>query len=453
MRNCNNSTHRTQPCKRACLHLRTANTLTILILTLLTIQTNGQPAVPKPQFNSFQPVNLPTPQSNFTQLYFQERFLNNPLQSKQDPNIAFQNLRIVQQAGMAIPGQLTNSNKQWQIAELKQEMAEETKETRKNNIVHFQNYLSQFLQLNPDNFSVTKAIYLSEAVYYDKPFRYQEFLKAIQQRAGFAKQILKQEGLSIKNGLAVHYSIQKLFAQDNIIHDTKANKDYQIKRLKYDFDDFMGEKDWSKMFVAKLLQTNSGQCHSLPLLYLCIAEQLNAKANLSLSPNHSFIQYFDNKGKRKNFETTNGNLVSINWLMQSNAISAVAYKNKTYLDTLSSKKLYAQILADLQSSYLNKNGYDEFSQQLSNKILSIDSTNINALMVNANYTFYMYKDLLKQYNYPAKEQFVNFPKLQTAFLNSQTAQEKVNQLGFQDMPKEQYEQWLKSIEREKKKQK
>ncbi len=264
---------------------------------------------------------------------------------------------------------------------------------------------------------------------------------------------MKQEGLSIKNGFAVHYAIQKLFAQDNIIHDTKTNKDYQIKRLKYDFDDFMGEKDWSKMFVTKLLQTNSGQCHSLPLLYLCIAEQLNTKAYLSLSPNHSFIQYFDSKGKKKNFETTNGNLVSTNWLMQSDAISAIAYKNRTYLDTLSSKKLYAQILADLQNSYLNKNGYNEFSQQLSNKILSIDSTNINALMVNANYTFYVYKDLLKQYNYPAKEQFANHPKLQAAFLSSQAAQEKVNQLGFQEMPKEQYEQWLKSIEQEKKKQK
>lgn len=170
-------THRTKPCKRACLHLRTANTLTILILALLTIQTNAQPAVPKPQFKSFEPINLPTPQSNSTQAYFQDRYLNNPLQPKQDPAIALQNLRIMQQAGMAIPGQPTNTNKQQQIAELKQEMAEERKEAHNYNIAHFQNYLSQFLQLNPDNFSVTKAIYLSEAVYYDKPFSYDEFLR------------------------------------------------------------------------------------------------------------------------------------------------------------------------------------------------------------------------------------------------------------------------------------
>ena len=122
-----------------------------------------------------------------------------------------------------------------------------------------------------------------------------------------------------------------MFSQNNIYYDTKTKKEFVAKKIAYDFDDFDGEKDWTKMFVTKLLQTNSGQCHSLPLLYLCIAEQLHAKAYLSLAPNHSFIQYFDSKGERKNFETTNGNLVNIIWLMQSNAISSIALKNKTYL--------------------------------------------------------------------------------------------------------------------------
>jgi hypothetical protein len=264
--------------------------------------------------------------------------------------------------------------------------------------------------------------------------------------------LLKQEGLSTKDASAVHYGIQKFFAQENIIHDPKANKTYRTNKLKYDFDDFDGEKDWTKMFVTKLLQTNAGQCHSLPLLYLCIAEQLHAKAYLSLAPNHSFIQYFDSKGRRKNFETTNGHLVSVGWLMQSAAINATAYKNGTYLDTLCSRKLYAQCLADLQMSYLNKNGYDEFSKQISQQILVLDSTNIDALMTEANYAGYIYKTLFRKAGNPTKDNFNKFPTLQQAYERMLIAQEKVNKTGYQDMPKEQYEQWLQSIDEEKKKQ-
>lgn len=441
-----------QPCKTTCLHFRSINTLLFLTLALLTVRTNAQPNVPRPKFQSFQPVNLPTNQTTSqTQAYFQDKVLNNPLLPHSDPSVQAQNLRIMQQSGMTLPGQTSNVRQQ-QINELRQELEEEKRDTYKATINHFQGYLNQFLQLDPDNFSITKAIYLSEAVYYDRPYAYEEFEKAIKQRADFVKQILKQEGLSVKNGSAVHYGIQKLFSQDNIIKDRKTGREFLFKRIKYDFDDFYGEKDWTKMFVTKVLQTNSGQCHNLPLLYLCIAEQLNTKAYLSLAPNHSFIQFLDNKNRLHNFETTNGNLVSTAWLMQSDAISATAYKNKTYLDTLSSRKLYAQCLADFQMGYLMKNGYDNFSQQLSDQILAIDSTNINALMANSNYATYIFRELLQKANFPPKEKFSEYPELQAAYNNMIVEQQKITERGYQDLPEQQYKEWLKSIELEKQKQ-
>jgi hypothetical protein len=441
-----------QPCKTTCMHLRSINTLLFLTMALWTVRINAQPNVPRPKFQNYQPVNLPTHEINSgTQAYFQDKILNNPLLPNNDPSVQAQNLRIMQQSGMTLPGQTSNIRQQ-QINELKQELEADKRDVYKATINRFQSYLNQFLQLNPDNFSITQAVYLSEAVYYDKPYSYEEFEKAIKQRAGFVKQILKQEGLSIKNGSAVHYGIQKLFSQDNTIKDNKTGKEILLKRIEYDFDDFYGEKDWTKMFVTKVLQTNSGQCHNLPLLYLCLAEQLNAKAYLSLAPNHSFIQFPDSKNRLHNFETTNGNLVSTQWLMQSDAISATAYKNKTYLDTLSSRKLYAQCLADFQMAYLMKNGYDNYSQQLSNQILAIDSTNINALMTNSNYATYLFQDLLKRAGFPPKEKFTEYPELQSTYNNMMAAQQKVNERGYQDMPEQQYKDWLKSIEAEKQKQ-
>jgi hypothetical protein len=201
------------------------------------------------------------------------------------------------------------------------------------------------------------------------------------------------------------------------------------------------------MFVTKLLQTNSGQCHSMPLLYLCIAERLHIKAYLSLAPNHSYIQFFDNKKVLRNFETTNGHIVSTSWLLQSDAISAMAYKNKTYLDTFSSRKLYAECLADFQNSYIARNDYDNFTNQLSQKILSIDSTNINALMSNSNVALLQLHSLAVKYGNPPQEQLNQYPELEQAYNNSR-AQQKVIQTGYQDMPIEQYNEWRNSIDRE-----
>jgi hypothetical protein len=350
----------------------------------------------------------------------------------------------MQQSGMTIPGQTNTNLIQSQTQQLEEFKREEAKEKYSNSLAHFQFYLSQLLQLNPNNFSITKAVYLSEAVFYDKPFTYEQFLKAIQQRASFVKQVLKQEGMSIKNGFAVHYAIQKLFSQNCVINQAN-NKQLLIKKVEYDFDDFFGDNDYTKMFVTKLLQTNSGQCRSMPLLYMCIAEQLKTKAWLSLAPQHSFIKFIDKKGNLSNFEATNGHTVSTTWLLQSNAISSVALKNKTYLDTLSSRKLFAQCLADLQMCYLVKFGYTDFTDAINKQILAIDSSNINALMYDNNVATFNYRKLEKQYK--------NSLAVTQALTEMQQAQQKINDVGYQDMPKEQYIQWLQSVEFEKAKRK
>jgi DNA primase len=109
-------------------------------------------------------------------------------------------------------------------------------------------------------------------------------------------------------------------------------------------------------------------------------------------------------------------------------------------------------MADFQLAYLMKNGYDNFSQQLSNQILTIDSTNINALMANSNYTTYIFRNLLQKANFPPNEKFAEYPELQAAYNKMIALQQKLTERGYQDMPAQQYKDWLKSIELEKQKQ-
>ena len=266
------------------------------------------------------------------------------------------------------------------------------------------------------------------------------------------KQILKREGINTNSNVAKNYGIQKLYKQDNNFINPKTKQTFTAPKITYDFNDPYGEKNWSNMFLTKLLGTGKGQCHSMPLLYLAIAEQLGAKAYLSLSPEHSFIQYFNENGYRYNFETTNGNLVNQTWLMQSNYINATALKNKTYLDTLSSRQLYAQLLSDLLQNYTGKVGYDNFSQQLTQQILAINPKNIAALMSQANFNTFIARDELKAVGNPSAIEIPNYPKANQAYQNMLQSYQLIDEQGFQDMPKEAYQQWLRTIETEKKKQ-
>jgi hypothetical protein len=310
--------------------------------------------------------------------------------------------------------------------------------------------------MNPDSFSITKAVYLSEKAYYNNPPApsYKRFEYAVREHADGVRQILKKEELAEDNNLAVMYAIQKLYTQKNRLYLPSAGDTFTINPLKYDFDDFMGDRDWRKMFVIKLLQSGTGQCHSMPLLYLCIAEQLHARVWLSLSPNHSFIQYFDEEGKRYNFETTNGNLVTQTWLMQSTYVNATALKNKTYLDTLSSRKLFAYCLGDLLLGSLMKMGrYNDISNRIMNKILEIDSANIIGLMEQANFYHALFQQRLREAGNPAEDQYQRFPQLYNAYKDLLLSRQKVEQTGFQEMPRDAYQNWLKSLEFEKQKRK
>lgn len=317
----------------------------------------------------------------------------------------------------------------------------------------YQDVYTEFMAMDPDHFPISKAVYLTESAYDRQLPPYEVFEAEIKKWGTLVRQILKSEGLSEHNNIAVNYAIQKLYTQSNIYYDSITKRTVNIPPLSYDFNDFMGDKDWRKMFVSKLLNTGTGQCHSLPLLFLCIAEQFHARAWLSLSPNHSFIQYFDEKGRRYNFETTSGSLVTQSWLAYSTNVNATALKNKTWLDTLSARQIYAQCLGDLLTGYLIRAGqYDDLAGEINQKILSIDPVNMQGLIILLNHHAFRYRELEKAAHYPPEKDFPQYPELYKQYQLVKYYTQKIQQRGFQEMPEEAYQKWLKSLEFEKQRQ-
>ena len=446
---------KTQPCKRACLHPRRPSYISLCIFYLLAWgltsiygQTPSNLTIfSRPTFP--QLIQLPSAPQPAT---FQRIDINQYSQTNKQPNnfnINPQSNNINQIATTTTPNQVQKAafmEMEQMINASNQKYLQQYEATKS-----YHNSYEQFLKLNPDSFSITKAIYLAENGFNNDKFTYEQFVKGIKIRADIVKQILKREGINSSNNTALNYGIQKLFSQANSYYNPKTKQTVTVPPLKYDFKDFMGEKDWKQLFVSKLLMTGKGQCHSMPLLYLAIAEQLGAKAYLSLAPEHSFIQYFNNDNDRINFETTNGNMVSQSFMLRSGFINASALKNKTYLDTLSQRQLYAQCLADLLISYEREHGHDDFAEQMKQKIQQINPNNLTAKIVDANQNKDDAISKIRAAGKPSLKDLPNYPEAYKAYLKMQESYKEIDNTGFQDMPKEAYRVWRKSVEKEKQK--
>jgi hypothetical protein len=379
-----------------------------------------------------------------------------PVVPPSDP--ALQHQFILQQA------QATGQSKQQrQIAELNSLLSENintqptnytqtTEYITKTKIYHqaFADLLNMQKGLQP--FSLKKAVFILENAYLDNTLKYENYNKQILSKTKLLKSIIQKEGIKSNNNLGKNYIIQKMFSEriveykDTVVY--KVHKPYQ-----YDFDDFKGENDWTKMFVSKLLKTGKGQCHSLPLLYLIFAEELKTKAWLSLAPEHSFVIFSDNALKNFYFyETTNGNSVTDNFMLESGFITSQALKNKIYLDTLDQNGLIASCLADLIMGYTDKFGYDEFMASMVESLLKIYPNSIQGQIFKADLIAREMKFAAKQKGLKSYKEFQQYPEINNLYVALQNQYDYIDGLGYMQMPKDRYAAWLLSLNDEKHKQ-
>ncbi|WP_312900741.1 hypothetical protein [Chryseobacterium taichungense] len=141
--------------------------------------------------------------------------------------------------------------------------------------------------LDNDNYSVGEANFIVENAYFDNKKSFAKFLSQTKETVKLLKRKMKELKFDTLSNSAKNLMLFKFLSEDMNI------KGKTHKALKYDFEDYMGKKDWSKTFVDKLVEKGSGQCHSMPLYYLILAEELGAEAYLSYAPNHSYIRFMD----------------------------------------------------------------------------------------------------------------------------------------------------------------
>ena len=303
-------------------------------------------------------------------------------------------------------------------------------------------YDSTFLKiesmlLRKDSLNFKKAVFLTENAYFDNQINEVSFNQAIDFYTSISKGILKSGNIVYPEKDSLKAAAQCavfMFMTDSI--PVKTNKGIEIHTpFTYNFDDFSGQKEWSNMFVSTLMQTQKGNCHSLPYLYKMIMDELGQPAYLSLAPNHIYIKVQNKRVGWYNIELTCGDFPTDAWLMASGYIHTDALRNGIYMDTLSLKQSVSLCLVDLAQGYQVKFGIQDgsFILKCCNTALAHFPNYINALLLKSEILTTLYKQ-----SAPDSEE----SKKLLAQMNE--IYSHIHQLGYRKMPQNMYLKWLKS---------
>jgi len=152
-------------------------------------------------------------------------------------------------------------------------------------------YDSAFLDIRSmlqrrDSISFKNAVFITENAYSDNRLDKLAFDQAIKLNAAICRGIIASGNIEYPEKDKEKATAQCavfVYMTDSI--SVATNNEAVIHTpFTYNFEDFAGQKDWSNMFVTTLMQTNNGNCHSMPYLYKMIMDELGQPVYLSLAP-------------------------------------------------------------------------------------------------------------------------------------------------------------------------
>jgi regulator of sirC expression with transglutaminase-like and TPR domain len=124
-------------------------------------------------------------------------------------------------------------------------------------------------------------------------------------------------------------------------------------RSTYDHEDPYGRKSPNKL-LHHYLATRCGQCVSMPILFVIIAERLGLKVALASAPEHVLVRFTDEADREHNLETTSGAHPSRDaWYRESFPITDRALQTGIYLRSLTKREGVA-LMASTVVEHLNR---------------------------------------------------------------------------------------------------
>lgn len=297
-----------------------------------------------------------------------------------------------------------------------------------------------------------KAVFLAENAWHNNKYDYNDYKNGIKAGVDFCNQKIAEEKLDRDNNVVKNMMLFRFIADTLKVKDKTTGKPQTHYPIKYNYDDYESKISYDSHFVTTLMQTCTGQCHSMPLYYLVLAEEMGAEAYWSFSPRHSFVKIQDDNGEWHNLELTCKAILSDTHYMNSSYIKAEALQSKIYLEPMDKKNVVAEMLIELARGYYNKYGLDDFYLKCLDTAEQYLKNDLNAKILKSAYQTRLTLTLAHLLNAPKPEIMQQLsPEAYKHFELMQAQYQEIDDMGYEEIPVGVYAMWLDHIAKEKEK--
>lgn len=305
--------------------------------------------------------------------------------------------------------------------------------------------------LNNDKpISLSRAIFLVENAYYNNIYNYDDYRAGIEEALNICDQKIQEEQLDKDDNVAKNMMIFRFISDTLTWKDKNSGRNIYHYPIKYNYEDYDSQTNYDSHFVTKLMQTGKGQCYSMPLYYLVLAEAMQAEAYWAFSPHHSFVKIQDKENVWYNLELTCKAILSDAHYMNNSYIKAEAIQNRIYLEPMDKINVVAHMLIELAKGYYQKYGLDDFYLKCADVAMQYLDNDLEALMLKSAYQTrltLLLAHLLKAKNPEIMKEvspdaYIHYEKMQLLY-------SQMDNLGYEELPKDLYARWLDYIAKEK----
>lgn len=317
---------------------------------------------------------------------------------------------------------------------------------------HYYNAFNEIVKMlkNEIPMNLGQAIFLVENAYYNNMYNYTDFQNGIKDAVNICNQKITDEKLDKKDNLVKNMMIFRFIGDTLTWKDQKTGRNLYHYPIKYDYEDYDSKTNFDSHFVTKLMQEGKGQCYSMPLYYLVLAEAMNTNAYWAFSPHHSFVKIKDEEGIWYNLELTCKAILSDAHYMNNSYIKAEAIQNRIYLEPMDKTNVVAHMLVELARGYYQKYGLDDFYLKCADMAMEYSTNTLEPLMLRSAYQTRL--TLLLAHLLQAKKPDIMkdiSPEAYSHYKKMQSLYNQIDNLGYEELPTDLYAQWLNYIAKEK----
>lgn len=195
---------------------------------------------------------------------------------------------------------------------------------------------------------------------------------------------------------------------------------YRYKGFHYDNEDLYAHK-LKNRYINGLLDTMSGSCVTMPLLYLALAQRLGYPVYPVSAPQHIFLRYIDPNLKMQNIEATNGGGYSPDEAyINDMEIPNKGIETGAYLRTMTYKEFLAELFIE-NAGYWAKNHNAPRAIRYWEESFKLNPRNAEVYRILGNYYFELAKYEMEKYQSGYYPKVSNNPFVQRDIRNSQLA--------------------------------